>query len=141
MEDKRITEAELRALAEAACEKANGPGWRTMWEGDQEAQISSFIDGYRACAGRPYFEILEQGFSGSWEVGETIVVPGPEESIQVPREMLERWLSRMEADWLQIDLEWGTTPGGLEASVARGEEPEIAQMRELLDNSGRKGND
>ena len=47
----------------------------------------------------------------------------------IPLETLELWLHRMEEDWQTIESEWGTEPGGLEESIANGDEPEIASLR------------
>jgi hypothetical protein len=50
----------------------------------------------------------------------------------VPLEILETWLTQMEADWHHIDSEWGPTDGGLEGALSRGEYPEIAALREYV---------
>jgi len=58
-----------------------------------------------------------------------------EDCVKVPREMLERWLDEAEADWHKIDSEWGPTEGGLEADIANGRAPAIAEMRAMLGKS------
>lgn len=53
----------------------------------------------------------------------------------VTLEMLERWLDRMEVDWHQIDSELGPTDGGLEADIANGNAPEIAELRAVIEQA------
>ena len=43
-----VSDDDLRALAESACARENGRDWDSMFSGDQEAQISAWISGYRA---------------------------------------------------------------------------------------------
>lgn len=38
----------------------------------------------------------------------------------------------MEGDWWQIDGEWGSTPGGIETAISRGECPEISSIRAFV---------
>ena len=52
--------------------------------------------------------------------------------ISISRDTLQRYLDQMEADWRQIDSEWGPTEGGLEGAVSRGEEPIISELRKIL---------
>lgn len=47
-------------------------------------------------------------------------------------EFLRTVLDQVENDWSRIDAEWGPTNGGLEAAIARGQEPVIAEMRRLI---------
>jgi hypothetical protein len=74
-EEALVSDDEIRALAEIACQKSNGPGWNTMWSGDQEAQIESWIEGYKAGSGRPYFTILECGWGEVWKIDKTVEIP------------------------------------------------------------------
>jgi hypothetical protein len=53
-------------------------------------------------------------------------------NVSVPIELLEKVLAKMVSDWHEIDSEFGPFPGGLEAMVKRGDEPEIASLREVL---------
>ncbi len=81
-EEALVSEDEIRALAEMACQKSNGSGWNTMWSGDQEAQIESWIEGYKAGSGRPYFTVPRMGWGEGWQAGEMVpgefvVVPDP----------------------------------------------------------------
>ena len=76
------TDKELIQLATKSCIDANGiENWNTMWSGNQESEIESFIAGYNACieseSQRPYFTISESGWGGSWEAGDTIKLPDP----------------------------------------------------------------
>lgn len=54
------------------------------------------------------------------------------EMMSVSRELLIECLGRMEADWDQIDGEWGPTKGGLEADIANGRAEEIRMLRAVL---------
>lgn len=43
-----MSENELQQRAECALRIANGDDWDTMYSGDQEAEISAWIEGYKA---------------------------------------------------------------------------------------------
>lgn len=45
---------------------------------------------------------------------------------------LREWLAKMEADWSKIEGEWGSGFGTIEKEIAKGHEPEIAQLRALV---------
>lgn len=47
-------------------------------------------------------------------------------------DLIKQALERIEADWHQIDGEWGPTAGGLEEEIARGVETLIPALREAI---------
>lgn len=55
-----------------------------------------------------------------------------ETDVLVSREFLMAALAKLEDDWDRMESEWGPTPCGLDGAIARGEEPVIQHLRELL---------
>jgi hypothetical protein len=72
--------------------------------------------------------------------GEKTPVPTVEPAhsdVSVPRETLAMLLKRMERDWALIDSEWGPSKLGLDGEIEKGNCPEIAELRALL-NGGQE---
>ena len=70
------------------------------------------------------------------QVAEDVVEPAHSD-VSVPRETLAMLLKRMERDWALIDSEWGPSKLGLDGEIEKGNCPEIAELRALL-NGGQE---